>query len=67
MKAFDYLRPRGEILVKKDEDFHVICFEINDKGWFTAIAHHWPNNIQLDFAPNISVDNLLDSGVDTIH
>lgn len=38
------------------------------KKWQRLIySNHWPNNIQLDFAPNISVDNLLDSGVDTIH
>ena len=31
-KSFDYLRSRGKIVVKKNEDFGMTCFEINDEG-----------------------------------
>ena len=37
-ESFNYLIPRGEILIWKDEDFDVICFETNAEGWFPAIV-----------------------------
>ena len=41
-KSFDYLRPKGEIVVIKDEDFDTSCFEIRAEGRYSATVRLWP-------------------------
>ena len=63
---FNHLRPKGEILIKKDEDFDIICFEIHVMVFFPAIVHLWPINRHVKFTP-VWTENSLDSGIDTLH
>ena len=34
----------GEITLKKDEDFDVLCFDINFDGFLSTRVHLWPIN-----------------------
>ena len=34
----------GEIVPKKDEDFHVLCFDINFDGFLSTHVCLWPRN-----------------------
>ena len=43
-KSFDYLKPRGEIVIRKDEDFDIPVFEIRAEGWYSATVHLWPKS-----------------------
>ena len=36
----------GEITLKKDEDFDILCFEINCDGFLPAHVRLWPINSQ---------------------
>lgn len=38
----DYLKLTGEIVVKKDEEFDVSCFEIRANSWYSATVPLWP-------------------------
>ena len=38
----DYLKLTGEIVVKKDEEFDVSCFEIRANSWYSATVRLWP-------------------------
>lgn len=35
-KSFDYQTRQGEIVVRKDEDFDIPCFNVRAKGWYSA-------------------------------
>ena len=69
-KKYDYLRPKGEIILQRDEDFDVICFDIREEGWCTNTVYLWPrqkNQIKLQFfsdrtprCSSISTDSGLD-------
>ena len=35
-QGFDYSRPKGKIICRKDAKFHVMKLEITAEGWFTS-------------------------------
>ena len=35
-KCFDYLRPKGEVIMKKDNDFDALSLQIKGDCWVTA-------------------------------
>ena len=37
-RFFYYLRPSGEVIMRKVEDFDVLCFEKRAKDWYSAIV-----------------------------
>ena len=37
-RFFDYLKPSGDIIMRKVEDFDVLCFEMRAKDWYCAIV-----------------------------
>ena len=42
-KSSNYpLRPGGEIIARKDEDFDIRCFDIRSEGWYSATVRLWP-------------------------
>ena len=63
---FSHLNTRGEIILKRDADFDILCFEINFQGYFPAIVRLWrSNHPKSPPAPNIfNIDDLSDSGID---
>lgn len=34
----------GKILLTKDPDFHVLCFDLNIDSFYPARVHFWPQN-----------------------
>ena len=69
-KSYDYLRPKGEITTKKDQDFDVVSLEIKADSWYISINCLWPkqeNQIKFQFFSDrtpyclsISTDNSFD-------
>lgn len=35
-KYLDYQTRQGEIVIRKDEDFDIPCFNVRAKGWYSA-------------------------------
>ena len=65
-KDKDMPKVSGRILLRKDPDFDVLCFDINIDGFYPARFRLWPQN---DFAnpptPDLSVAaSSSDSGYD---
>ena len=40
-RCFDYLRARGEIIFRKDDEFDIIKLKIEAEGWFNSIVRIW--------------------------
>lgn len=62
---FSHLNTRGEITLKRDRDFDILCFEINFQGYFLAVMRLLQSNhLTSPPTPNVSnIDNVSDSGV----
>ena len=43
-KEFFYFNTSGEITLKKDVDFDILCFEINLEGHYLMLMCFWPQN-----------------------
>lgn len=43
-KEFSYFNTSGEITLKKDVDFDILCFEINLEGHYLKLVCLWPQN-----------------------
>ena len=41
---YSHLNVDGEIVLTKDDDFDILCFEINFSGYFPTLARLWPQN-----------------------
>ena len=41
---FSHLNSRGKVTLRQDEDFNILCFEINFDGYFLALVCLWPSN-----------------------
>ena len=52
----------GEIILKKDEDFDMLCLDINFYGFLSTRVHLWPVNSPT--APPLSTPDSSDSGYD---
>ena len=65
-KDKDMLKASGRILLRKDPDFDVLCFDININGFCPAHFRLWPQNHSTNFpTPDFSVAvSSSDSGYD---
>ena len=65
-KDKDMLKASGRILLRKDPDFDVLCFDININGFYPAHFRLWPQNHSTNFpTPDFSVAvSSSDSGYD---
>ena len=63
---FCHLNTRGEIILRRDQGFNVLCFEIKFEGYFPTVVRRWPSNHPTSPpTPNVlSIDDISDSGVD---
>ena len=48
----NFLFTSGKIVVKKDEDFDILCLELYFDGYFPTIVRVWPQN-KLSTPPTI--------------
>ena len=63
---FSHLNKRGEIILRTDQDFDILCFEIKFEGYFLTVVRLWPSNHPTSLpTPDVSsIDDISDSGVD---
>ena len=62
-KEFSHLNTCGEITLKKDVDFDVLCFDINFDGYFPARISLWPqNHLTAPATPAVSDFSSVDKG-----
>ena len=66
---FSHLNSRGKVTLRQDEDFNILCFEINFDGYFLALVCLWPSNHPTSQpTPDVSSISLSmdsgDSGID---
>ena len=54
----------GEIILKKDEDFHIIWFDINFDGFLSTRVRLWPINSPSTPPLTPDYDHSGDSGYD---
>lgn len=53
----------GEIVLKKDSDFNILCFDVNFDGYYTTRVRLWPENHPTTPPPMPDVSS-IDSGID---
>ena len=64
-EEFPHLVLRGEIIIKRDNDFDIPEIYINIDGYFPALARLWPQNrSSLPSTPNVTPNVSKDSGTD---
>ena len=63
---FSHLNKRGEILLRRDQDFDILCFEIKFERYFLTVVRLRPSNHPTSVpTPNVSsTDDISDSGAD---
>lgn len=63
---FSHLNTRGEITLKSDRNFDILCFEINFQGYFPVVMRLLQSNhLTSPPTPNVSnIDDISYSGVD---
>ena len=59
---FSHLNMRGEIILRRDQDFDILCFEIKFVGYFPTVVHLWPSNhpTSLPTQTVLSIDDISD-------
>ena len=63
---FSHLSKRGEIILRRDQDFDILCFKIKFEGHFLTVVRLWTSNhpTSLPTSNVSSIDDISDSGVD---
>ena len=63
-KTHEIASTSGEITLRKDEDFDILCFEINCDGFSPTCIHLWPINSSCTPPPTSVSYSDNDSGCD---
>ena len=63
---FSDLNTRGKIILRRNQDFDIICFEIKFEGYFPTVMRLWLSNHPTGPpTPNVwSIDDVSDIDVD---
>ena len=61
-----HLKKQGEIILRRDQDFDIICFKIKFEGYFPTVVGIWLSNHPTSPpTPDVSsIGDISDSGVD---